>query len=567
MRPFARFCAFAARSMLSIAALSMAVSIAHAQRLPANNPLQTLPQAEVPKAEPKVSTTIQPQQNPALAALLATTLTPTRFDVLGVKAVAFDEIAAFFAPLAGKQITVADLLVAADACTGAYKRHGYALSFCYVPTQDFADGVVKVIAVEGYVAEVVIDGDAGKLEKRIRAIAERISQDRPLRQATFERYAQILGLLPGARIAINVPVPTTTDGATRLELQVSRKRFDGGFALDFNHPGIQGLLTGEANALTSLAEQVTVAALYPPGRGSQRFYSGAYSQMLGSDGLTGRVEASRYRGEPDDRQLPAFLRHNVSQDKQSLQLRYPLYLRNTRVLFVAGGAYAADQSDRYLNTNDGASLALETQARVLHAQLDYAASSANASQRAGFGVARGIDAWGASSRAISNIPGVVLAAPSDVSFTRYNLSFAQGRTWSNRYGAVLSVAGQYSGNRLPTSEQISFGGPRFALAYDPGNASGDSGWGAALEFNRTYSRGARWLKSLVPYLVVQHARVYLKDGRPPIDRLGTVALGLRLSDSKHYNVDFSVAQPTADIPLESTRRDPRLNLTFAYDFR
>lgn len=559
MRPVAMVLAYA--TLLSVAA------VVQAQRLPATNPLQTLPEAEAPKAPPTVSTTIQPQQNPELAALLATPVAPTRFDVSGVKAVPFDEIAAFFLPLAGKQITVAELLAAADACTGAYKRHGYALSFCYVPTQDFAGGVVKVIAVEGYVAAIDIAGDPGTLEKRIRAIAKRISGDRPLRQATFERYSQILGFLPGARIAINVPVPTTTDGATRLELQVTRKRFDGGFALDFNHPGVQGLLTGNANALTPLAEQLSVSALYPPGRGSQRFYSGAYSQLLGSDGLSGRLEASRYRGQPDEEQLPDALRHDVSQDRQSLSLRYPLLLRNTRVLFLGGGAYAADQSDRYFNTFDGAMLELQTQARVLHAQLDYAASSANSSRRAGLGVARGLDAWGASSRAISNIPGVALAAPSDVSFTRYNLSFAQGRTWSNRIGTVLSMAGQYSSNRLPSSEQISFGGPRFALAYDPGNASGDSGWGAALEFNRTYQRNSPWLKSLVPYLVVQYARVYLKDGRPPIERLGTVALGLRISDGKHYNVDLALAQPTGDIPLESERRDPRLNLTFAYDFR
>ncbi len=563
MRSIASLCAAAA---LSVASLAQAQS-----RLPATNPLQTLPAAEAPKQEPKVSTTIQPQQNPELAALLATQIVPTRFDVSGVDAVPFDEIAAFFFPLAGKTITIADLLQAADRCTGAYKRHGYALSFCYVPTQDFAGGVVKIVAVEGYVADVAIAGDPGKLDKRIRAIAKRIAADRPLRQATFDRYSQILGFLPGARIAINVPVPTTTDGATRLELQVTRKRFDGSYALDFNHPGVQGLGTFNANALTTLGEQWSVSALYPPGRGSQRFYSGAYSQMLGSDGLSVRLDASRFRGEPDDRQLPDFLRHDVSQDRRSLSLRYPLLLRATRVLFLGGGAYAADQSDRYLNTNDGASLELRTRARVLQAQLDYASSSAtgDATRRAGLGVSRGLDAWGASSRTISNIPGAVLVAPSDVSFTRYNLSYAQGKTWKNRFGAVFSMAGQYSGDRLPTSEQIAFGGPRFALAHDPGSASGDSGWGASLELNRTFARGSRWVKALVPYLAGQYARVYLNQARPPIDRLGTVALGLRISDSKHYNVDFSVAQPTADVPLESEsgRRKPRLNLTFAYDFR
>ena len=521
----------------------------------------------MPKGEPKVSTTIQPQQNPELAALLATPLTPARFDVSGVGAVPFDQIAAFFLPLAGKQITVADLLKAADACTAAYKRQGYVLSFCYVPTQDFAGGVVKVIAVEGYVAEVTIAGDAGNLEKRIRAIAKRISDDRPLRQATFERYSQILGFLPGAQISINVPVPTTTDGATRLELRVTRKRFDGSYGLDFNHPGVQGLATFNANALTRLAEQWSASALYPPGRGSQRFYSGAYSQLLGSDGLSLRLDASRFRGEPDDRQLPDFLRHDVAQDRYSLSLRYPLLLRTTQVLFLGGGVYAADQSDRYLNTDDGAFLESRMEARVVHAELDYAAASGTSSRRAGFGVSRGVDAWGASSRTITNIAGAVATAPSDVAFTRYNLSFAQGKTWPNRFGAVFSMAGQYSGDRLPTSEQIAFGGPRFALAYDPACASGDSGWGAAVELNRSFARGNGWVKAWTPYLVAQHARVYLQQTRPPIDRLGSVALGLRLSDNRHFNVDLSVAQPTADIPFQDSRRRARLNLTFAYDFR
>lgn len=557
---------FVARLCIA-AACSAALSAQAQSRLPATNPLQTLPTAEVPKQEPKVSTTVQPQQNPELAALLATPLTPTRFDVSGVGAVPFDEIAAFFFPLAGKAITVADLLKAADACTGAYKKHGYALSFCYIPTQDFAGGVVKVIAVEGYVAEVKIAGDAGKLEKRIRAIAARIAADRPLRQATFERYSQIMGLLPGTRIAINVPVPTTTDGATRLELQVAHKRFDGNYAVDFNHPGVQGLGSFNANALTPLGEQWSISALYPPGRGSQRFYAGGYSQMLGSDGLTLRLDASRFRGEPDDRQLPDFLRHDVAQDRQSISLRYPLLLRTTRALFAGGGVYAADQSDRYLNTITGAMLESRTQARVAHVELDYAAASANASRRASLGVARGFDTWGASSRTITNLPGPTLPAPSDVAFTRYNLSYAQSKVWNNRFGAVFSMAGQYSGDRLPTSEQIAFGGPRFALAYDPGSASGDSGWGAAIEFNRSFVRDSAWLKALVPYIVGQHARVRLKQGRPPIDRLGSVAVGLRFSDNKRYNIDLSVAQPTADIPLEDDRRRPRLNLTFAYDFR
>ena len=72
------------------------------------------------------------------------------------------------------------------------------------------------------------------------------------------------------------------------------------------------------------------------------------------------------------------------------------------------------------------------------------------------------------------------------------------------------------------------------------------------------------MKSVVPYLVVQHARVSSNAGAPPIDDLGSVGLGVRLSDNRHYNVDFAYAKPTADLPLETDDRKPRWNLTFSY---
>lgn len=537
-------------------------------RLPSTgNPLQTLPQAPLPKGPPKVETTVAPQQNPAMAAFLALQLTPSRFEVSGVKSVPFEDVIALFKPLAGQPITVARLLSAAEACTKLYRQRGYALSFCYVPTQDFADGVVRVAAVEGYVAQVRIQGKAGKLERKIRMIAQHIVDDRPLRTATFERYSQILGFLPGAKIGLNVPAPTTTDGATSLDVAVSAKRYDATWALEFNHPGTQGLATLNLNALTSLAEQWSLAALYPDGRGNERFYSAGYQQMFGGDGWIGRIEGSRYRGVPvTQTPLPAFLDHRVEQDRYALSARYPLKLENERSLFLALGAYATDQSDRYLNTVNGARLEQRSKTRVIQAGLDYAKAKKNRARQISVQVSRGFDAWGAKAETLTNIGGAILPSASDVAFTKYSLGYAQSRAWKDqRYLAVLRATAQYSRQRLPSSEQISFGGSRFALAYDPGETSGDRGWGVGLELSRNFKLPSRWLKGVSPYLAVQHAQVSLTDGRRPMpNTLGTVALGVRLSDNKHYNVDFAYAKPTADMPLETDRRKPRWNLNFAY---
>lgn len=62
-----------------------------------------------------------------------------------------------------------------------------------------------------------------------------------------------------------------------------------------------------------------------------------------------------------------------------------------------------------------------------------------------------------------------------LTFVRSGASFTQSDEWPLKIGTVVSLTGQYSPDALPTSEQISFGAQRFALGYQPGEVSGDSG--------------------------------------------------------------------------------------------
>ncbi len=205
-----------------------------------------------------------------------------------------------FAPMRGKDTTVGELIAAADRVTAMYKTRGYALSFAFVPNQTFAGGVVKIQVVEGYVSSVDVRGDAGNLDARIRAMAAHIVGERPLRQETFERYTQLLGQLPGLKVAANVAPPTTTDGAAKLDLDVKRQRYDLTYGLDFNHPGVQGVLSILENGATPLGEQLSLSTLFPNG-GGQRLYSAAYLQPIGSRGWQGEagckplLGAARYR--------------------------------------------------------------------------------------------------------------------------------------------------------------------------------------------------------------------------------------------------------------------------------
>lgn len=550
---------------LALAAAS-AVNPALSQTRPAasGNPLEALPQIQTPSRTPSVSVQIQPNAQ-QLQRLLETPLTPSKVQIDGVKAIAFADVAGHFAPFIGKRTTIGQLVEAANAVTRLYQSRGYALSFAFIPAQAFENGVVHVTVVEGYVSSVKIQGNAGGTERKIRAIADHIRNERPLKRATFERYVNALGLLPGVKIAATVQPPQTTDGATSLDLNVERKPFNVATGIDFHHPGVQGLVTVTENGLASLGEDVSVSTLVPKGRDRQTYYAVNGALPIGSEGLVAKINGSHYRGHPlDNPGLPSYVARSVVSDKLGIAAAYPLYLSNTRSLMGTMSAYASHDENAYLNTLTGATLALRSQVRVVQAQLDYADTRPGRTRRASLNVAKAFDLLGASKAGETNMPGAIETNPVSLTFVRTGASFSQTNEWPFKIGTAIALTGQYSPDSLPTSEQIAFGAQRFALGYEPGEASGDSGFGASFEVNRPVAVGSRYLQAFTPYVSFDTARVYLHAAPAAPSKLASVALGVRVTDNKHYSLDLSIAKAVGDAPIESPSRSPRLNATFSY---
>jgi hemolysin activation/secretion protein len=557
----------AARAALAAWSVAAATA-AHAQARPpvgtAGNPLQALPQIRTPQPSSNVTVQVQ-KQTSALVQLLATPIKPTRFQVAGVKSIPFDEVAKRFTPFAGKEVTIGQIVDAANGVTQMYKSRGYALSFAFVPKQDFRDGVVKITVVEGYVSDMKIHGDAGSLEPRIRAIAAHIAAERPLRQTTFQRYVNIFGLLPGVQVAANVALPQNTNGATTLDLTVTRKRVNVASGIDFNHPGLLAMLTATENGLTPLGEQLSVSTIAPRGRDNVAYLAAHGMVPIGSDGLSANVDASHYRSNPvDNPGLPSYVERTVVSDKLSAGLAYPFILDDKRSLVGRANVYAAHDEDHYQNMINSAMYGLRSQVRVLQLQADYTAVSTGEVRKASASVSKAFNILGASKNVDTNIIGTSLNDPTSLTFVKTNVSYMQADDWPYGFGTVVAMTAQYSPASLPTSEQIAFGAQHFAQGYEPGEASGDSGWGASIELNHAFRPGHKWLQTLTPYVAFDMARVYLHAGTPLPSRLSSASLGFRISDAKHYSLDLSVAKALGDAPIESSSRSPRVNATFSY---
>lgn len=531
---------------------------------PGGSPLDTLPRPVLPtQPGPEVQIDVQ-QPAPPAADVLSRRVTPRKFDIEGVHSIPFAEVAALFTPMAGQSVTVAEIVQRGQQASALYQRQGYALSFFFVPLQDFRNGVVRIVAVEGHVQTVRIEGEPGKAEPRLREMADMIQREKPLRTSTFEHVTALLGRLPGIGIQAQVQLPTNTDGASTLVIQVRHKPYDLAVGLETRKPHPRAVVTGLLNDPLVPGSQLGVSTLLSTADRDD-FNALHYEQFIGTQGWSMKGSVSHYRGDPAEQlgvQSPLQRRSEV--ERAELLLSVPLRLSRETSWVAGGGVYGVNTREGITNPANGAYLVDETQVRAVFAQLSYMSHRPDDSVQVSLKLSHGLSAWGASAGTTSNVAG--LSGPSSVKlgFARMQVEASHHHRFANHLGTAVTLALQHSPHNLPGSEKVSFGGNRFARGYGAGEAVGDSGWGLGLELNRAFALDRPWLKQWQPYALVEWARVHGRIATPVPAELRSFSLGLRLTNHKHYNLDLAVSKPTGDTPLTDPERHWRANVTLSY---
>ncbi|AVJ28946.1 ShlB-type family protein [Achromobacter spanius] len=531
------------------------------------NPVDALPRLERPPSSrqpPPVVQTATPEQL-ALQARLAQRIVPRNFEVTGVRAIPFEEVSAVLAPLAGKEISLGELVAQVDKITQLYRDKGFPLSFALVQNQTFANGLVVVTVVEGFIANVRIDGDIGNAQDRLETLAAPLLAERPLSQATLERQLNLMRTVPGVRFTPSLDLPRRADGATELALVATRQPVSlSGDIADLG-TGMQPIVNVTTNSLTPLGEQVKLTASVPFNTDDVKYVSGEIRVPIGANGLSVKVDGYYYDARPQDDaiELLGFDRR-VKNDRIGVGVSYPFLLNNRRSLTGTLGVYAANSKDRYEARESDRWLQQDAQVRAATAEMRYIQVSETKATDITLTVAKGFDAVGAK-KDISTNYGYSATPRLDLDFTRYNLNARQTFALPHQFGLVFSGAGQYSSNILPSSEQISFGSWRFAMGYPQGEQSGDKGVGVSAEINRRFGVGWTYLSSVQPYALVDYARTWYnnKDLQTLNNRhLSSVALGVRITDDKHYLFDFNVAKPVGSATVNNDR-DLRFNANYS----
>ncbi|AXJ03085.1 hypothetical protein CFN16_02730 [Pseudomonas fluorescens] len=553
------------RVMASLLLLSLS-STALADTLPSflnsNETIRNLPVPNLPADAYRPNAAPLQVPDPGATAaqplLMSTKINLRTVQIEGGTLYPLNELAEIYKPLIGRESSLADLIEATRNITRRYQQDGYLLSYAFLPQQTFDDGVARVVLVEGYVRDVQIAGDVGRVKALLERLAAKLQAERPLTRKTFERYTTLMTRIPGVTIQAQVPPPGTTDGATTLVAQASRKPFTSTLSTtEDNRNGTQALLGVSSNSQTSMGEQLSLSGLFPPGDDHEHYYRLDYNQFINDEGAQLSLSASRYRADPGTNVLlnnGLELKPHRENDRYSLGFTLPLIAASDELLTAGSRLYAVNDKTRYNVIGYPLSVEERTDIRALAFESDWRKVDARQLRILSGGVYQGFDSMGAHTN----------NSAIDLDFFRVRLSGVQSDKFLDNWQGVLSAALYWSSDTLPDSERAVFGGQNFGRGYPDDQASGDKGWGVAYEINYSFNRDGNWVRILQPYFVLDRSRSWFNELPVQANNLSSAAVGLRFGDAKYYNIALEAAKAMSDEALDTFNRRPRYSISFSY---
>jgi hemolysin activation/secretion protein len=365
-------------------------------------------------------------------------------------------------PFVGRKVGEPELKSMADAISAAYGRADVSLYTIVTPRQTFGDGVVRLAVIEGFIEDVKITGPGdGKL---LRAYAQQMRRDVPLKRSTLERCLSLMRDIPGLKIDVDLQRGSRLGGVI-MTIATHRKRIDEGLSVNNRGTAYLGRTQIKADLiLNSLPFQGAQTKLtFAAPTDFDRFQYSGVSQMLtvGNQGTTITFSGGYIRTRP------AFSPIEGTADTWGVQISRPLIRSYQRNLYATIDLDGVDST----NTAYGQKLFSE-KVRAARGALSYTDQKPTRSLTLSSTLSIGLNQLGAQS---------LLPGWSKPDFVKINLAAKYNQAFGKQVVLRLDAAGQYSGDKLPGSEQFNLGGEEFGRAFPSSIATGDKGMAGSAE--------------------------------------------------------------------------------------
>lgn len=377
----------------------------------------------------------------------------------------------------GRKARFSDLERVADAIEQLYRDDGYLAARALIPAQEVEGGVLRVRVVEGVIETVVLRGDLGRAEPKVRELLEPLIGVRPLRWTEAERRLLLARDLPGVSLIASLRAAGAGEGGLALIVDGSFDVWDGFAALSNYSADTVGPLVATAgaavNSLILPGDRLQGTLLVTPQIGEQEVGLVSYEAPVLTDGFKLRGWVSATRAEPGDVLEPLDIDYAAYSAR--IEAEYALIRTRDRSAWVAGGLDATWQDSE---SGIGPGLDIDEQLRVGFLRGRFVTrewlgglTDLEAEGRAG------LSFLGASEEGDEGLS----PEGSDPQF----LSLQGRAEFLRPIGAFWTIdaelRGQIGSDDLPSLERFSLGNYTIGRGFDPGSVSGDSGIAASLE--------------------------------------------------------------------------------------
>lgn len=511
---------------------------------------QSLPELEMP----------EPEKAPPPKDAERITLTLKEIQLSGNSVYSTEELGELWRGLIGRLVTLADLYGVRDAITAKYRNDGYVLSQALVPAQRIRDGRVKLDVVEGYVNEVVVQGEALDRLGLLRRIGEKIRASRPLLMSVMERYVLLADDLPGVAVKTVLEASPDTPGASRLTLALERTPMDGSVSVDNRGTRSVGPFqaTGTLNIEDQfgLFERTTAEGIVAQQFRELRFLDLAQTVPVDAEGTTLQYGVRRSWSRPGDSVRPLEL--------DSLTTSWRVGLSHP---FIRSRAETL-RGDLSFTFRDSKTMALgdklsEDRLRIVTAGLSYDFSDGwDGSNVLQLQLNQGLDILHPTPSGSPNL--TRSGGRSD--FRKANLTVQRNQKLSDAYMLVVAGEAQYSPDELLSAEEFGVGGKQYGRAFDSSEISGDSGF--SLRGELQYIAQVSELDYAMLYGFGDYGAVYNYESGSRHGRrsLASAGFGVRFGVFQRIDVSVEAAKPFIAVPTSTLDRGMRLFITLSTRF-
>lgn len=410
-------------------------------------------------------------------------ITVTRFEIEGNTSIPTEELQDLLTDQLGRQLSLADLKVAASRLTAFYRERGFLVARAYLPVQDVEGGRIKILILEGNIAQLQLRNASSLSDERAQAFLNQAVAGSAIRADQIDRALLLLNDVPGVGAVRATLQPGASVGTSDLVVDVEAgPRFAGTVGLDnygSRYTGEKRLFgTLFVNNLLGIGDQAVVSGLLSDRKlGYGRV---GYSIPIGGNGLRlgTFVSSTKYQLAREFAVLDA---HGTA-NNLSVYATYPL-VRTQRANLTSSVSL---ESRRLSDRIDAIGTVNDKKARVVGLGL----SGSYRDELGGGGLSNFDVAANFGKLSIESPVALAIdeiSAKTNGSYTKVFLTGNRLQRMSDNDSLWLALSAQWASKNLDSSEKFVLGGASGVRAYPQGEGIGDQGYLASIEYRHNFN--------------------------------------------------------------------------------